>query len=217
VVLGVAAPAHANGNGVAGGPGIFAGSSPYAHTYRPPVVAPVADPFRPPPAPWLAGNRGIEYATPPGTIVRAIGPGVVTFAGRVAGQLDVTVTHPDGLRSSYVDLAFAGVRVGDRVLGGDVVGRSTDRLHLGVRRGRTYLDPASLWGRRVRGGRVVLVPVGGTRRPTLGASPWDRYHRRSAHRPVDPPQTAGSNPRSLPVHRWRSDPAPKKPWERSGS
>lgn len=130
-----------------------------APTYRPPVHAPVADPFRPPPEPWLAGNRGIEYATAPGTVVGAIGPGVVSFAGPVAGALHVTVTHPDGLRSSYSYLAAVRVAIGDRVAGGHRVGVAAERLHLGVRRGRTYLDPASLWGRPVGGGRVVLVPL----------------------------------------------------------
>lgn len=135
-----------------------AGAELGSRTYRPPVSSPVADPFRPPPQPWLAGNRGIEYATPPGTQVRAIGPGVVTFAGLVAGERDVTVRHPDGLRSSYVDLATARVRLGDTVSAGQVIGLSTDRLHLGARRGTTYIDPASLWGTDVAGGRVILVP-----------------------------------------------------------
>lgn len=142
-----------------GGAAAVARDGPDARTYRPPVSSPVRDPFRPPPQPWLAGNRGIEYATEAGTPVRAIGPGVVTFAGMVAGERDVTVGHPDGLRSSYVDLATARVRVGDRVTAGEVVGLTTDRLHLGVRRGTTYLDPASLWGTQIQGGRVVLVPL----------------------------------------------------------
>lgn len=144
---------------------------PDARTYRPPIAAPVADPFRPPPEPWLAGNRGIEYTTPPGSPVRAIGPGIVTFAGRVAYELDVTVRHPDGLRSSYVDLATSSVRVGDRVMAGQVIGYSTDRLHLGVRRGDAYLDPASLWGQRVTGGKVILVPSPGPARRARPATP----------------------------------------------
>ena len=126
--------------------------------YRPPVSGPVIDPFRPPPRPWMAGNRGIDYATIPGTLVGAIGPGRVAFAGAVAGRLAVTVDHPDGLRSSYVWLATIDVRVGDQVVAGDPVGRSGTVVHLGVRRGDTYLDPASLWGTRATVGHVVLVP-----------------------------------------------------------
>ena len=130
-------------------------------TYRPPVVAPVTDPFRPPPRPWASGNRGIEYATWPGTLVRAIGPGRVAFAGAVAGSLYVTVLHPDGLRSSYSFLASVRVRVGSKLASGAIVGVAGSRLHLGVRRGTDYLNPASLWGTRVGGGRVVLVPMDG--------------------------------------------------------
>lgn len=135
-------------------------------TYRPPVEAEVTDPFRPPPERWLAGNRGIKYAATPGTPVRAIGPGVVTFAGPVAGTLHVTVRHPDGLRSSYSFVASVRVRVDQRVGAGDLVAVAGDGLHLGVRRGDTYIDPASLWGQRAGSGRVVLVPLDPEPSPT---------------------------------------------------
>jgi murein DD-endopeptidase MepM/ murein hydrolase activator NlpD len=119
----------------------------------------VLDPFRPPPEPWLAGNRGIEYATAAGVPVAAIGPGVVTFAGPVAGRLVATVEHPDGLRSSYVELGRLLVARGQVVAAGEPVGIADGPVHLGVRRGSTYLDPASLWGAPVLGGRSVLVPT----------------------------------------------------------
>ena len=135
-------------------------------TYRPPADAPVRDPFRPPPQPWLPGNRGIEYDTRPGEEVRAIGPGRVAFADAVAGRLVITVVHPGGLRSSYTALGRIAVRRGDRVAGGQVIGLAGGPLHLGVRRGDRYLDPASLWGTQVGGGRVVLVPV--PSRPSRG-------------------------------------------------
>jgi murein DD-endopeptidase MepM/ murein hydrolase activator NlpD len=136
-----------------------AGELPSSRRYRPPTDAPVLDPFRPPPEPWLAGNRGIEYATGPGAAIVAIGPGVVSFAGAVAGRLVVTVTHPDGLRSSYVGLGAIHVVVGHLVQGGQPVGTAHGPVHLGVRRQDAYLDPALLWGSPVRGGRSVLVPV----------------------------------------------------------
>lgn len=185
--------------------------------YRPPVSAPVADPFRPPPQPWMAGNRGIEYATEPGTIVRAIGPGSVSFAGTVAGRRIVTVAHPDGLRSSYVGLATVTVDRGDRVAGGDVVGRSTDRLHLGVRRGSTYLDPARLWGEPVGGGRPILVPD----RPSgrgLGAGDQRRYTRTSARHPVGRcPSSHRSRQRSPLAHAGgAAERCSTKPLERRG-
>ena len=139
-----------------------AGAAAGPPVYRPPTDAPVLDPFRPPPEPWLPGNRGIEYATTVGSPVRAIGPGAVAFAGPVAGRLVVTVNHPDGVRSSYVGLAGIAVSVGDRVDAGQIIGLSADRLHLGVRRGDRYLDPAGLWGSAVGGGHAHLVSSGGT-------------------------------------------------------
>ncbi|QXC62610.1 M23 family metallopeptidase [Aquihabitans sp. G128] len=136
---------------------------PGPRTYRPPLAAPVRDPFRPPAQPWLPGNRGLAYASAPGSLVRAIGPGVVAFAGPVAGTLHVTVRHPDGLRSSYSFLAAVRAVVGERVAAGQVVGVAGTEVHLGVRRGDAYLDPASLWGCTVGGGHVHLVPAGGGR------------------------------------------------------
>lgn len=128
--------------------------------YTPPVSAPVADPFRPPPRPWLPGNRGIEYATSPGTPVRAAGRGRVTFAGPVAGALHVTVTHPDGIRTSYSYLASVAVVAGAAVARGQVLGTAGARLHVGARRGDTYIDPASLWG-AVGPPWVRLAPLDG--------------------------------------------------------
>ncbi|MET1048749.1 MAG: peptidoglycan DD-metalloendopeptidase family protein [Acidimicrobiales bacterium] len=113
--------------------------------YRPPVDAPVVDGFRLPNGPFGAGNRGLEYDTVPGQVVRAIGDGLVVFAGPVAGIRYVTVLHPDGLRSSYGYLADLLVAAGERIVIGQVVGTAGERLHLGVRSGGTYLDPAALF------------------------------------------------------------------------
>jgi murein DD-endopeptidase MepM/ murein hydrolase activator NlpD len=126
--------------------------------YRPPVDAPVLDPFREPAGPYGPGNRGLEYGTTPGGPARAIGDGVVAFAGQVAGRLVLSVVHPDGLRSSLTGLAEVTVGVGTVVAAGDPVGRTGPRLHLGVRRNGRYIDPATLFG----GGpprHAVLVPL----------------------------------------------------------
>lgn len=127
--------------------------------YRPPVVAPITDPFRAPSNPYGPGNRGIEYATPPGTPVGAAGAGVVVFAGPVAGNLYVTVLHPDGIRTSYSYLAAILVSQGQVVSIGEILGLSGARLHVGARVGDAYIDPARLWGRP----HVALVPLHGAR------------------------------------------------------
>jgi murein DD-endopeptidase MepM/ murein hydrolase activator NlpD len=114
--------------------------------YRAPVPAAVAVPFSLPNGPFGAGNRGLEYRTLPGRPVRAIGSGTVRFAGRVAGERHVSIDHPDGLISSYSYLAELTVRPGQFVVTGTVVGTTTSRLQLGIRRGGDYLDPAPLLG-----------------------------------------------------------------------
>lgn len=127
-------------------------------TYRPPVSGPVIDPFRPPSTPYGPGNRGLEYRSQLGEPVRAIGGGQVAFSGPVAGRWVVSIDHPDGLRSALVGLAVVVVRRGQVVTTGQVVGRAGTALHLGVRRGGEYLDPARLFARR---GPARLVPLGG--------------------------------------------------------
>jgi murein DD-endopeptidase MepM/ murein hydrolase activator NlpD len=114
--------------------------------YLPPVDAPITDPFRAPATPFGPGNRGLEYGTTPGQTIRAIGGGVVTFAGSIGGSRYVTVAHADGLRSSYSFLAEVSVAERDLVVAGQPVGRAGLRFHLGVRCADAYLDPASLVG-----------------------------------------------------------------------
>jgi len=187
---------------------VAAGCEP-SRCYRPPVDAPILDPFRPPADPWEPGNRGIEWATAPGTPVVAIGPGEVTFAGPVAGSLHVTVRPPDGLRSSYSFVAAIRVRVGERVRGGQVVAVAGATVHLGVRRGDRYLAPASLWGRSI-GGRVRLVPSD----PAPGRAPPPRARRVprwwAAVRARPPPHGAGRRLGASPWGRLRSSLGPPR-------
>lgn len=150
LVAGASAPA----------PTASAGEPPVDVVYRPPVDAPVSDPFRAPLGPYGPGNRGLEYATGPGTPATAIGVGVVTFAGQVAGRGVVTVLHPDGLRSSLTGLRTVEVAVGRPVDHSTVLGSTGGVLHLGVRRGIEYLDPALLFGTPTAAPlHAVLVPV----------------------------------------------------------
>lgn len=137
-------------------PASAAAAPPEPLGYQPPVQAEIVDPFRPPADRFAAGNRGIDYATEPGTPVTAAARGVVAFAGQVGGTLHVTVLHPDGVRTTYSFLRSIGVRRGDRVERGQELGRAGERLHFGARLDDEYLDPRSLLaGER---GRARLVP-----------------------------------------------------------
>ena len=125
--------------------------------FRPPVDAPVADPFRAPDGSYGPGNRGVEYDTEPGDVVRAAAAGAVSFARAVAGTLHVTVDHGGGVVSSYSYLQRISVRVGAHVGQGAVIGIAGERLHFGVRLDGDYTDPDSFIG--VRSVRIRLVPL----------------------------------------------------------
>lgn len=134
--------------------------------WQPPVAAPVSDSFRPPACRWCAGNRGIEFATRPGTTVRSVAAGTVSYAGTVAGTRYVVVEHANGWRATYGDLAASGLRTGDVVVARSVVGVATSRLHFGIRAGTRYLDPARYLGTWTYPTR--LVPLDGSRPAPAG-------------------------------------------------
>jgi murein DD-endopeptidase MepM/ murein hydrolase activator NlpD len=134
-------------------------------TYEPPVDAPVIDPIRPPPTPYTAGNRGVDYGTTPGELVRAAAGGQVTFAGQVGGVLNVVVLHGDGIRTSYSLLASIRVAAGQVVTGGQPVGTAGADFHLGARAADAYVDPAMLFDavpvhvRLVSDGPAAVAPA----------------------------------------------------------
>ncbi len=133
-------------------------------------VAVVTRGFAPPPRPWLAGHRGVDLGGEVGGVIRAAGPGVVIFAGEIAGRGVVSVGHAGGLRTTYEPVT-ATVRAGATVEAGAVLGHLRPGhacspgdavsceppavLHWGLRRGEVYLNPLVL----VRPVRVRLKPV----------------------------------------------------------
>jgi len=114
---------------------------------------------------WAAGHRGVDYAAEPSTPVRSIGPGLVAFAGEVAGKPVVSIDHPGtGLRSTY-EPVVALVHAGEQVSAGQLIGLTAEAgghcagscLHLGVRAAQShdYRDPLLLFG----SGFAVLRPL----------------------------------------------------------
>jgi murein DD-endopeptidase MepM/ murein hydrolase activator NlpD len=130
--------------------------------------------FDPPATRYGPGHLGVDLQAEPGTRVRAAGPGVVAFAGSVAGALHVVVSHDGALRTSYSFLATVTVRTGQRIEAGAIVGTTGGTgeqhdgraLHLGLRRGSTYLDPMQLFAGGDLAVRVHLAPSGGARPPS---------------------------------------------------
>jgi murein DD-endopeptidase MepM/ murein hydrolase activator NlpD len=122
-----------------------------------PVTGPVIRGFDPPTSPFGAGHRGIDIAVPLGTPIRAPEAGTVSFAGRVGGELFVTIDHGGGLASTYSWLSAINVRKGDVVALGQSIGSTgtghpgstIPHLHLGVKLDGEYLNPLE-----------VLAPLG---------------------------------------------------------
>lgn len=112
--------------------------------------------FDAPPAPWAAGHRGVDWASPEGTVL-APGSGTVRFAGPVAGRSVVTVAHPNGMLSSLEPVELdPDLSVGERITAGQSLGSVQDGVDHCAR-------PCVHWGVRIPGGWTVQ---GGT---------WDRY------------------------------------------
>lgn len=149
-----AVPVPAAPAGSAAVPVHVAAAAPAAVTYQSPVPGwlRILRPFEPPPSPYAAGHRGVDLATPVRSTIRAAGPGVVTFAGAVAGRGVVVIRHPDGVSTEYEPVE-ASVHRGEAVAGGQPIGHVDGThgscpaqrcLHWGARRGDEYLDPLTL-------------------------------------------------------------------------
>ncbi|MFC9681345.1 murein hydrolase activator EnvC family protein [Streptomyces sp. NPDC056948] len=111
--------------------------------------------WEPPATAYGPGHRGVDLAAAPGTPVRAVAGGRVSFAGRVAGKGVVSVelsgTGDSPLRTTYEPVT-ATVEEGEEVASGEVIGTvdsagshcTATCVHWGLRRGETYLNPLSL-------------------------------------------------------------------------
>ena len=113
-----------------------------------PISGPITRHFEPPPTPYAAGHRGIDFGAPIGTEVVAAAAGTVSFAGQVGGSLFVSIDHPDGLRTTYSFLSAVLVKKGQVVVQGQQIATSgpgaageQPNLHFGLRSGADYLDP----------------------------------------------------------------------------
>jgi murein DD-endopeptidase MepM/ murein hydrolase activator NlpD len=125
-----------------------------AADWRWPVIGPVIDPYDPPETPFGAGHRGIDIAAGVGTPIVAPAAATVAFAGKVGGQLFVTLDHGGGLESTYSWLSSILVAKRDVVAAGQPIaltggghpGSSVPHLHLGVKLNDAYQDPMAYLG-----------------------------------------------------------------------
>ena len=95
-------------------------------------------------------HRGVDFAGPPGTPIRALADGVVTWSGANGGYGNlVELEHADGFRTRYAHNMSNLVALGERVEKGQAIallgssGRSSGpHVHVEVREHGAPLDPA---------------------------------------------------------------------------
>jgi murein DD-endopeptidase MepM/ murein hydrolase activator NlpD len=134
-----------------------------------PITGPVLRPFDPPGTPFGSGHRGIDIGAPPGSRVEAPAPGTVTFAGKIAGQLYVTLDHGGGVSSTYSWVSSVSVSKGDLVVRGQPIalsgwghpGDPVPSLHFGVKLDGGYVDPLAYLAPLDLGGLIRLAPLAG--------------------------------------------------------
>ncbi|MFN2586642.1 MAG: peptidoglycan DD-metalloendopeptidase family protein [Actinomycetota bacterium] len=141
-------------------------AQPGATWLTPPVDGGIVARFDEPERKWGSGHRGVDFAAPAGTAVRAAAAGRVVFAGPVAGTLAVTIDHGGALQSTYSALASVAVAEGDHVDRGHWVGTAghahaggAPGLHLGVKVDGRYADPALFLGPLDASAAIHLAPV----------------------------------------------------------
>ncbi|MBT2511086.1 transglycosylase family protein [Streptomyces sp. ISL-98] len=118
-----------------------------------PVDAGPSTPYRAAGSSWAKGyHTGVDFPVPTGTAVKSVAPGRVVSAGwGGAYGYEVVVQHSDGKYSQYAHLSALTVREGQKVGGGQRIGRSGStgnstgpHLHFEVRTGPGYgsdIDP----------------------------------------------------------------------------
>ncbi|PRB18946.1 murein hydrolase activator EnvC [Microbacterium sp. MYb62] len=117
--------------------------------------------YRAPAHDYGPGHRGVDLGASVDAVVVAPADGVVAFRGGVVDRPLLTVTHADGLVTTFEPLRST-LAPGDAVSAGqalgyvDVGGHSPPgALHLGVRLDGAYINPMLLFGDVPR---AVLLP-----------------------------------------------------------
>ena len=99
-----------------------------------------------------ANHQGVDYRARYGTPVYAVAAGTVISAHYNGGYgNEVRIKHPSGMMTLYAHLQSFGVRAGQSVKRGHIIGRvgSTGRstgahLHFGLHSGGRFINPSNL-------------------------------------------------------------------------
>lgn len=118
---------------------------------------------------WKA-HLGVDYAAPTGTAVRTVAEGVVEFAGQQNGFGNVVIVRHNGTEETvYAHLSRIGVRTGQRIGQGDLVGAvgqtgwaTGPHLHFEFRLNGVHQDPSVAIARHTGG-----APIADASRPAF--------------------------------------------------
>ncbi len=117
--------------------------------------------FEPPPAPYSAGNRGVDIETYPGAPVRSPQDGIVFFSGKIANVGIVSINH-DNLKTTFQPIKPI-VKAGQFVRRNQIIGYVSEAgshceprtcLHWGLVEEKRYLNPLSVLNSKAR-----LLPI----------------------------------------------------------
>ncbi len=94
-------------------------------------------------------HKGVDMGAPQGAPIRAVAPGVVSFAGEKSGYGNVVyVDHADGMQTRYAHQSELAVAEGQLVAAGQLIGfvgstglSTVPHLHFEVRRDGEAVDP----------------------------------------------------------------------------
>jgi len=138
-------------------------------------------------------HGGLDIAAPLGAAVTAPADGVVTVAGPYPYYGNVIfLDHGGGFTTRYGHLSAVGVKVGDRVVRGDVIGRvgatgwaTGSHLHYEVRINNVAVDPfnylnAKLPVHIVDGSKMTAVEIPDDADMLIPDEVFDEYERKKA-------------------------------------
>lgn len=98
---------------------------------------------------YAKGHTGVDFSAGRGSTVRSAAHGRVVFAGPVAGNTSITISHAGGWLTTYSYLLDIRVSKGDEVASGREIGFSgaghvpgTEGIHFSLRFEGEYRDPA---------------------------------------------------------------------------
>lgn len=128
------------------------------------------------------GHRGIDIEAPAGSFIKAAASGIVSFAGYTpaeGGSTTVSITHPGGLRSTYLHLDQVLVSPGQEVSQNQVIGTSAGPIiHFGLKTPAAnkdiYFNPLDY---------LKVAPPAANQREATGTETVNE----PASQPVDPP------------------------------